>query len=226
MPFSFIAPVVGAIGAADSVVNAVDTVGNWFDDGSGNPQQKPQSSGSNNNNSSSGGLGGSPIPNLAPQVIKGGPANFDFGGNFSNPVQGYAEGHQVHEYIPHNTSRGHMYVPWENFEFNPEDSFHFAEGGHTPEFFSEGGIKHRYVQGEGDGTSDSVPAMLANGEFVIPADIVSALGNGSNNSGASVLDQFLETIRTHKQEHDPKELPPDSKGPLEYLNISAVTKAK
>ena len=94
---------------------------------------------------------------------------------------------------------------------------HFADGGHVPEFYSEGGMHNRFVKGAGDGTSDDVPAMLANGEFVIPADVVSSLGNGSNDSGAKVLDHFLETIRAHKTAHDPKELPPDSKGALGYL---------
>jgi hypothetical protein len=96
-----------------------------------------------------------------------------------------------------------------------------AEGGsiHSPEFYSEGGasMANRYVKGNGDGTSDSIPAMLANGEFVIPADIVSGLGNGSNDSGAKVLDEFLRVIRQHKQKHDVKRLPPNSKGPLAYL---------
>lgn len=92
--------------------------------------------------------------------------------------------------------------------------------GHNPEFYSEGGLssmENRYVAGEGDGTSDSVPAMLANGEFVIPADIVASLGNGSNEAGASVLDQFLVAIRDHKHSKGNKGLPPDSKGPLSYL---------
>ena len=96
---------------------------------------------------------------------------------------------------------------------------------HVPEFHSEGGLQHRYVQGAGDGTSDSVKAMLANGEFVIPADVVSDLGNGSNQSGAKVLDSFLSVIRAHKQKHDPSKLPPDSKGPLAYL-LAAKKKAK
>jgi len=96
---------------------------------------------------------------------------------------------------------------------------------HVPEFYSEGGLQHRYVKGVGDGTSDDVPAMLANGEFVIPADVVSSLGNGSNDSGSKVLDNFLETIREHKQKHDAKHLPPDSKGPLAYL-LEAHKKVK
>jgi hypothetical protein len=99
-----------------------------------------------------------------------------------------------------------------------------AEGGaiegHNPEFYSEGGLSsmdNRYVQGEGDGTSDSVPAMLANGEYVISADIVSALGNGSNESGAGILDKFMQSIRSHKTSNGDKGLPEDSKGPLAYL---------
>lgn len=88
---------------------------------------------------------------------------------------------------------------------------------HSPEFFSEGGLKNTYVKGAGDGTSDEVPAMLANGEFVIPADVVSGLGNGSNDSGAKVLDEFLKVIRSHKRKADAASLPEDSKGPLAYL---------
>jgi hypothetical protein len=91
---------------------------------------------------------------------------------------------------------------------------------HNPQFFSEGGLgsmKNTYVKGSGDGTSDSIAAMLANGEFVVPADVVSSLGNGSNDAGAKVLDEFLRTIRAHKRKADPKGLPPDSKGALGYL---------
>jgi hypothetical protein len=106
-----------------------------------------------------------------------------------------------------------------------------AEGGsiedHNPTFYSEGGLssmENRYVEGEGDGTSDSVAAMLANGEFVIPADVVSKLGNGSNEAGAGVLDQFLVEIRKHANSNGEK-LPPESKGPLGYL-LDAKRKVK
>lgn len=115
--------------------------------------------------------------------------------------------------------------PWEST--NP---IYAAEGGsigHNPEFYSEGGasMANRYVKGEGDGTSDSVPAMLASGEFVIPADVVSSLGNGDNDAGALTLDEFLKVIRSHKRSADPSELPEDSKGPLAYLE-EALTKVR
>jgi len=105
------------------------------------------------------------------------------------------------------------------------DYFSFAEGGMVPqhpmgqpEFYSEGGAGTTYIQGRGDGTSDQIPAMVANSEFVLPADVVSALGNGSSDSGADILDQFIKTIRAHKHSNAPDQLPPESKGPLEYLS--------
>jgi hypothetical protein len=103
-----------------------------------------------------------------------------------------------------------------------------APEGHNPEFFSEGGLnslQHTYLKGGGDGTSDSIPAMLANSEFVIPADVVSSLGNGSSDAGAKVLDEFLRVIRAHKRNADPKKLPPDSKGVKGYL-LEAKKKVK
>jgi hypothetical protein len=55
--------------------------------------------------------------------------------------------------------------------------------------------------------------------------VVSSLGNGSNEAGASILDQFLASIRDHKHSKGSKGLPPDSKGPLSYLT-DAKRKAK
>jgi hypothetical protein len=115
-------------------------------------------------------------------------------------------------------SGGNYFGSSGNFGTNEKPEYP-QEAEHKPRFYSEGGasMAHRYVKGDGDGTSDSVPAMLANGEFVIPADVVSNLGNGSNDSGAKILDEFLRVIREHKRKADAKHLPPDSKGPLSYL---------
>ena len=107
-----------------------------------------------------------------------------------------------------------------------------AEGGpiegHNPTFFSEGGLgsmDNRYVNGDGDGTSDSIAAMLADGEFVIPADVVADLGNGSNEAGASILNQLLISIRQDRHPGSDGKLPKDSKGPLAYL-LDAKRKVK
>ena len=64
----------------------------------------------------------------------------------------------------------------------------------------------RAVRGPGDGMSDSIPAQidgaepaaLAAGEYVIPADVVSFLGNGDNGAGVRVLDEMLARIRQAK----------------------------
>ena len=78
-----------------------------------------------------------------------------------------------------------------------------AEGGitsHSLGSYSDGG---HLLKGPGDGMSDDIPATiadkqparLANEEFVIPADVVSHLGNGSSESGAKVLYEMMAKIR-------------------------------
>jgi hypothetical protein len=66
--------------------------------------------------------------------------------------------------------------------------------------YSDGG---RMLKGPGDGMSDSIPASIANkqparladGEFVIPADVVSHLGNGSTDAGAKQLYAMMDKVR-------------------------------
>jgi hypothetical protein len=66
-----------------------------------------------------------------------------------------------------------------------------------------GMAKGGYLDGEGDGMSDSIPATiegkqparLADGEFVIPADVVSHLGNGSTKAGSKRLYAMLDKVR-------------------------------
>lgn len=77
--------------------------------------------------------------------------------------------------------------------------------------------KGSYVEGAGDGQSDDIPAMLADGEYVIDADVVAALGNGSNKAGSKVLDEFRENIRSHKRSAHNGKIPPKAKSPLAYL---------
>ena len=74
-----------------------------------------------------------------------------------------------------------------------------------------------YVEGAGDGQSDSIPAMLADGEYVMDADVVSSLGNGSNKAGAKVLDKMRENIRTHNRSTPINSIPSKAKSPLAYM---------
>ena len=85
-----------------------------------------------------------------------------------------------------------------------------------PETAKRGGIMHsslggyaaggnpRLLKGPGDGMSDNIPATingrqparLADGEFVIPADVVSHLGNGSTEAGAKQLHAMMDKVRS------------------------------
>ena len=79
----------------------------------------------------------------------------------------------------------------------------FAHGGlaDLPEYAAGG----KLLRGPGDGMSDDIPAVikgpkpqraaLADGEFVVPADVVSHLGNGSTDAGAKRLYSMLDKVR-------------------------------
>jgi hypothetical protein len=99
-----------------------------------------------------------------------------------------------------------------------EEPQYYAKGGlshHRPEFIT--GATGHYVKGRGDGQSDDIPAMLADGEYVFDADTVAALGNGSSDAGAKRLDEMREAIRKHKRSAPIHKIPPKAKSPLEYL---------
>ena len=79
-----------------------------------------------------------------------------------------------------------------------------ALGAETYYGYADGGMaKGRYLQGETDGMADKLPARIGNdqpaalshGEFVIPADVVSHMGNGNSDAGAKKLYQMMDKIR-------------------------------
>ena len=73
--------------------------------------------------------------------------------------------------------------------------------------YAQGGIAELgyYLGGKTDGMADKIPAQiddkqqakLSHGEFVVPADIVSALGSGNSSAGAKVLYDMMDRIRKH-----------------------------
>jgi hypothetical protein len=120
-----------------------------------------------------------------------------------------------------------------NFEFaelgEMGPSFQMRSGGLVPPFagggpltMAAGKLRKDYrqgdaVEGPGDGQSDDIPAMLADGEFVLPADVVAALGNGSNKAGADKLYDMMHNIRRQARKGNPKDLPKPAKSPLQYM---------
>ena len=89
--------------------------------------------------------------------------------------------------------------------------YRFDPGSYSPYSYAGGGITSlgsysdggRMLKGPGDGMSDNIPASiggkqparLADGEFVVPADVVSHLGNGSTDAGAKQLYSMMDKVR-------------------------------
>jgi hypothetical protein len=86
-------------------------------------------------------------------------------------------------------------TPMQNFEHG--GILGYAMGGYAM------GGEPRFLSGGGDGMSDSIhaniegsqEARLADGEFVVPADVVSGLGNGSSKAGAKQLYSMMDRVR-------------------------------
>lgn len=93
----------------------------------------------------------------------------------------------------------------------------FARGGST------GGTSHKprtefAVHGAGTGRSDDIPAVLSDGEYVMDAETVALLGDGSSKAGAEKLDQLRVNLRRHKGANLAKgRFSVNAKSPEKYL---------
>lgn len=132
-----------------------------------------------------------PTPIYRPQYAEGGIASLAMGGvptrppttNFANPAS-YEEG----------TSQYSMATD----PMSGNIANRMASGG-----IAELAVGGKLLRGDGDGMSDSInaniagsqQARLADGEFVIPADVVSHLGNGSTDAGAKHLYSMMDKVR-------------------------------
>jgi hypothetical protein len=119
------------------------------------------------------------------------------------------------------------------FTYNPDNQTYAQVGNNAPAYIYDqtaqeykqmaaGGIASlpeyaaggTLLRGPGDGMSDDIPAVikgvkeqraaLADGEFVIPADVVSHLGNGSTDAGARKLYTMMAKVR-HARTGNPKQ---------------------
>ena len=85
---------------------------------------------------------------------------------------------------------------------------------------AQGGLNAmaRFVRGGGTGRSDEIDAKLSDGEYVIDAETVAMLGDGSSKAGAKKLDEMRAAIRKHKgRDLSRGKISPDAKSPLSYL---------
>jgi hypothetical protein len=90
-------------------------------------------------------------------------------------------------------------IDYYNYGKMPEQNFYAPEQAQQPTVqAAHGGPLSRYVEGGGTGRSDSIDAKLSDGEYVIDAETVALLGDGSSKAGAAKLDQFRANIRKQK----------------------------
>lgn len=103
-----------------------------------------------------------------------------------------------------------------NYGFGPQQDFF-----NNNQLPTVAAARGRYVKGGGTGTSDSIPAVLSDGEYVMDAQTVSMLGDGSSDAGAKQLDKMREEVRKHKGAKLAKgEFAPKAKSPLSYMKGS------
>jgi hypothetical protein len=102
-------------------------------------------------------------------------------------------------------SMGQLNMKAQGKKTEKDDEYDYAMGGITQASlggYAAGG-NPRLLKGPGDGMSDNIPAVignrqparLADGEFVVPADVVSHLGNGSTDAGAKKLHNMMDNVR-------------------------------
>ena len=96
----------------------------------------------------------------------------------------------------------------------------------TPvEMKARGGPLHvmaNFARGAGSGRADTIDARLSDGEYVMDAETVALLGDGSSKEGANRLDMMRESLRAHKGKALSKgKFSPNAKSPLAYLKGAA-----
>ena len=104
----------------------------------------------------------------------------------------------------------------------------YAQGGYASGGYASGGMPgvassmiELAVGGPGDGQDDQIPALLSDGEFIIPADVVSALGSGSTDAGSKALYDMIHNVRGSYRKAGVKDIPQKAKSPLQYMKARA-----
>lgn len=145
--------------------------------------------------------------------------------------------------LPFTRSRNNFGVDWYTYGQGPEQSYY--ANNQIPYFNPEhpdqqapsapymGGIPNGgsgtplgsatggHIRGPGTGRSDSIDAKLSDGEYVLTAEDVSMLGDGSSAAGAKRLDEFRKNLRKHKGGALAQgKISPDAKAPMAYLKGS------
>jgi hypothetical protein len=152
--------------------------------------------------------------NQGPQYPMQQPQTFAYGGGITNSrqaaVQSYAAAAQKSPTAMKELmakAQGGDYdamIALNSLQGTPNQNYAAGGGIYDLGGYSDGG---RLLKGPGDGVSDDIPAQigdkqparLADGEFVVPARIVSELGNGSTDAGAKRLYAMMERVQSGRK---------------------------
>jgi hypothetical protein len=152
--------------------------------------------------------------NHGPEYPMQQPENFAYGGGITNSrqaaVQSYAAAAQKSPTAMKELmakAQGGDYdamIALNSLQGTPNQNYAAGGGIYDLGGYSDGG---RLLKGPGDGVSDDIPAQigdkqparLADGEFVVPARIVSELGNGSTDAGAKRLYAMMERVQSGRK---------------------------
>lgn len=135
-----------------------------------------------------------------------------------NPLathNGFAIGKALGQHLKATGKLHNLQTPKDAFQVGHAIGSKLATG-LKPAFSGDG-----RVPGQGGGQADTVHAKLSKDEFVIPAEVVSQLGDGSSEHGGKVLEQFIHNIREQKTKNRGK-FPPKARNPLSYLPKGAL----
>jgi hypothetical protein len=158
-------------------------------------------------------LGGSGAPREAQEAIKVmSPAQQEY---FTRPSVKWDWGKMQTDAASNNQSLSqYMAENWNQVSggaYNSPQPQKLAQGGPLAQVA-------RLVKGSGSGRADTIDARLSDGEYVMDAETVSMLGDGSTQAGAQRLDQMREQLRAHKGAALSKgKFSPNAKSPLSYL---------
>jgi hypothetical protein len=131
--------------------------------------------------------------------------DFDYMEMAGDPSRG-SEAHQVYEAYLLNNNLTELQLPFETFVEMWRESAAAGQGEQQgPMMAAEGGIADLDMRGgghsigPGTGTSDDVPAMLSDGEFVMTANAVENLGGGDRMTGARRMYQMMNQLDPNSQ---------------------------
>jgi hypothetical protein len=199
IPGATVAPGVGSFAPAGGGISSLPTTGGTFTEGMARFASDPMASlAANKFTAGAAGLAGAIGAREGmegPEEYNGPLKRFRFNPETYRSAQGYADGG-----IAALASGGYDRMVGEEPMYQAMARGGISDLGSYSDY-ARGG---RMLKGPGDGMSDSIPgviggkrpARLADGEFVVPADVVSHLGNGSTDAGAKQLYSMMDKVRT------------------------------